>query len=199
VARELVPGCGVVALAADLPALRPEQLTAALREAARLGPAARGIVADARGTGTVLLAAGPEAELSPTFGGASRRAHVEGGASDLTDVLADAVPGLRRDVDTLDDLADAATLGVGPATRDLLERAPTAAAPVDLQATVRRWSPTTGGAAVTDDGRDLVLPPGLRLVGLRGLRPGQRVRLRCAVGSDGGAQVEAAGLVTERF
>jgi hypothetical protein len=75
---------------------------------------------------------------------------------------------------------------VGPATRALL----------DVQATVRSWSPETGGSAVTDTGQELDLPGGLRLVGLRGLRPGQRVRLR-SVATDGGPRVESVGLVTE--
>jgi 2-phospho-L-lactate guanylyltransferase len=109
---------GVAAIAADLPALRSEELTEALRHAdaaaRESGPLglARSFVADAAGTGTVLLAAPPGAVLEPCFGAGSAAAHRASGAVPL----AGAWPGLRRDVDTPADLAEAFVLGVGPRT-----------------------------------------------------------------------------------
>ena len=161
------PGRGVVALAADLPALRPEELERVLRAAP---DGERSLVADAAGTGTVLLAAAAGVGLDPRFGPSSRVGHVEAGVADLTDAVGD-LPGLRRDVDTLDDLASAADLGVGPATRARLP---------ERQATVRAWDGATGSAElVTDAGEAIALGPGVRLVGsLRDLRTGQRVQFR---------------------
>jgi 2-phospho-L-lactate guanylyltransferase len=109
---------GVAALAADLPALRGEDLTEALRraesEAYARGPRAlvRSFVADASGSGTVLLAAPPGAVLEPCFGADSAAAHEASGAV----ALSGAWPSLRRDVDTATDLAAAFALGVGPRT-----------------------------------------------------------------------------------
>src|SRR4051812_25310669 len=76
VAADRWPRRSVVALAADLPALRPEELERVLRVAA---DGERYLVADVAGTGTVLLAAAPGAPLDPRFGPGSRRAHVEAG------------------------------------------------------------------------------------------------------------------------
>jgi 2-phospho-L-lactate/phosphoenolpyruvate guanylyltransferase len=111
------PGRGVAAVSADLAALRATELRAALLAAA--GPG-RAVLADAAGSGTVLLTAGPGVALRPEFGPASRAAHVRSGARDLTGALGGAVPGLRRDVDTLADLRAALALGVGPATARIL-------------------------------------------------------------------------------
>jgi 2-phospho-L-lactate guanylyltransferase len=113
---------GLAALAADLPALRAEDLTDALR-AADAATATRAFVADAAGTGTVLLASSPEAGLEPCFGPNSAAAHAASGAQQL----AGAWPSLRRDVDTAADLADAVRLGVGPRTAALATRMPAAA------------------------------------------------------------------------
>jgi 2-phospho-L-lactate/phosphoenolpyruvate guanylyltransferase len=147
---------GVVALTADLPALRPAELTAALRAAARhdappppaapstaapstaapstaapstagpggsgwaaQDPGGRAFVADAAGTGTVLLAALHGRPLQPRFGPGSAAAHAAGGAVRLDGDW----PGLRRDVDTALDLAAARALGVGRHTRELLHGA----------------------------------------------------------------------------
>ncbi|GGJ90841.1 hypothetical protein GCM10010123_20840 [Pilimelia anulata] len=113
-----VPAAGpgpVAVLVGDLPALRPAELAAALAAAAGHP---RALVADAAGTGTTLLAAAAAAALRPAFGAGSRARHGRGGAADLTAAV-DA-PGLRRDVDTLADLAAARALGVGPHTARLL-------------------------------------------------------------------------------
>jgi 2-phospho-L-lactate guanylyltransferase len=116
------PGTGVVVLAADLPALRPAALAAVLRALDRPEPPTprtAGVVADAAGIGTVLLAAAAGTTLVPAFEGGSFAKHRAGGAVDLTG-LADA--GMRRDVDTVADLAAAVQLGVGAATAAALAR-----------------------------------------------------------------------------
>lgn len=104
------PALRLAAVCADLPALRPEDLAAALAVA----PADRvSFVADAARTGTtVLLAPGLE-EFHPAFGPGSREAHLDQGALELD--VPDA-PGLHRDVDDPTDLADALALGAGART-----------------------------------------------------------------------------------
>ncbi|MER7420801.1 2-phospho-L-lactate guanylyltransferase, partial [Micromonospora peucetia] len=100
---------------ADLPALRPAELAAALHAAQAPPPEVRRYVADAPGRGTVLLAAPPGVPLDPRFGVGSAAAHAASGALALTGDW----PSLRRDVDTADDLAAAARLGLGPCTAAL--------------------------------------------------------------------------------
>jgi 2-phospho-L-lactate/phosphoenolpyruvate guanylyltransferase len=102
------PSSGTAALSADLPALRPAELGQALSAAAAWPTA---FVADAAGDGTTLYAATPGAAFRPAFGLASRARHAAGGAVELA---LDGIPGLRRDVDTPDDLRGAAGLGLGP-------------------------------------------------------------------------------------
>jgi 2-phospho-L-lactate guanylyltransferase len=102
------PGLAVAAMCADLPCLRTADLTDAL--SAGLTP--RWFVADAAGTGTTLLAAGPGVGLDPHFGAGSARRHEESGAAPVRAELAT----LRRDVDTGDDLAAARELGLGEHT-----------------------------------------------------------------------------------
>jgi 2-phospho-L-lactate guanylyltransferase len=106
-------GHGVAALSADLPALRPDELAAALRQCARR----RSFVADAAGTGTTLLGAPDGGPLDPRFGRDSAKAHLVSGAApvDLDDI-----DSVRRDVDTAADLAAATRLGVGPRTTAVL-------------------------------------------------------------------------------
>jgi 2-phospho-L-lactate guanylyltransferase len=106
------PGLAVAAMCADVPCLVPDDLAAAL--GAGLSP--RWFVADAAGTGTTLLAAGPGTDLEPHFGTGSARRHEESGAVPVRA----AVPTLRLDVDTEDDLARAAELGVGRHTATAL-------------------------------------------------------------------------------
>ena len=107
--RLVDPDVAVAAMCADLPSLRAEDLTDAL--SAGLTP--RWFVADAPGTGTTLLAAGPGVDLEPHFGAGSARRHEESGAAPVRAEVAT----LRRDVDTEDDLAAARALGVGDAHR----------------------------------------------------------------------------------
>ena len=100
---------GVAALSADLPALRPAELALALTRAQAHD---RAFVPDHQGTGTVLYAAAAGAAFRPAFGAESRRAHALTAQQLETDGLAS----LRRDVDTISDLAYAAGLGLGPRT-----------------------------------------------------------------------------------
>lgn len=97
---------GVAALAADLPALRTDELTAALQAASTR---TRSYVADAAGTGTVLLTAPAGVGLEPCFGEASAAAHLASGAVPLVGDW----PSLRLDVDTAADLTEAVLLGLG--------------------------------------------------------------------------------------
>jgi 2-phospho-L-lactate guanylyltransferase len=111
-AREF-PDHGVVALSADLPALRPAELTAAL---AACGTG-RSFVIDLPGTGTTMLTASPGVPLDPRFGVGSALAHQASGAVPVDLVAIDSV---RRDVDTAADLAQAVQLGVGPWTAEMM-------------------------------------------------------------------------------
>ena len=108
VASDRWPDSGVAALAADLPALRPGELSRALRAAVAAGGAA--FVPDAAGIGTTMYAVAPGVAFRPMFGGASRARHASAGAVELS---LDGVPGLRRDVDTPEDLRAAVALGAG--------------------------------------------------------------------------------------
>ncbi|MGP4017959.1 2-phospho-L-lactate guanylyltransferase [Saccharopolyspora sp. 5N708] len=96
------------ALQADLPALRPAELGAAISAAGD----DRSCCPDRHGTGTTLLLAEPGRPLDPRFGPDSAEAHAETGAKTLLGPW----DSLRCDVDTEADLAAAITLGVGPRT-----------------------------------------------------------------------------------
>ena len=112
-------GSAVAALSSDLPALRPEELAAALTAAEFLP---RSFVADAQGTGTTLLAA-VGTPLRPRFGRGSAEAHRRDGAVPL----AGGWPGLLRDVDTPADLRAALDLGTGARTSALIRTSPSLA------------------------------------------------------------------------
>ena len=117
VAAQRWPGTGLAALTADLPALSPSELAAALRSAAPEGtPAQASFVPDAAGVGTTMYAVPPGGEFRPLFGGTSRARHAAAGAIELA--FGD-MTGLRRDVDTPDDLRAALALGAGPRTAAL--------------------------------------------------------------------------------
>ena len=107
----------VGALQADLPALRPADLTEAV---ARAG-GRRAFCADRSGTGTTLLLSAAGGPLTPRFGAGSAGAHAGSGAVAVGAGLAS----LRCDVDTPGDLGVAAALGVGPKTSALAGRKPT--------------------------------------------------------------------------
>ena len=104
------PELHLVALCADLPALRPDELTLAL--AAAQGPG-MAFVADADGVGTTAVVAADLDAFRPAFGPGSRQRHLDAGAREVEGV---AVPSLRRAVDDRDSLAEAVRLGVGPRT-----------------------------------------------------------------------------------
>ncbi|MFF0487485.1 2-phospho-L-lactate guanylyltransferase [Nocardia sp. NPDC004068] len=105
----------LLALQADLPALRADELCDMLATAP---PTGRSLVADHTGHGTAALLVRDEtAPLAPRFGPGSARRHIDSGAKDLGGHW----PGLRLDVDTAADLDDAAALGVGPATAAVLD------------------------------------------------------------------------------
>jgi 2-phospho-L-lactate/phosphoenolpyruvate guanylyltransferase len=105
------PDDGVAALVGDLPALQPADLGAALAAAAQYAAA---FVPDRSGTGTTLLTAAPGTPLAPRFGAGSAVRHA------AVAVRLAAGPGLRHDVDTAADLADAARLELGPHTAAVL-------------------------------------------------------------------------------
>ncbi|WP_333777649.1 2-phospho-L-lactate guanylyltransferase [Streptomyces sp. IBSBF 3136] len=105
--REIHPDAAVAALNADLPALRPLELSRVLDAAAEFP---RAFLADAATLGTTLLAAAPGRELSPAFGTDSRARHRLSGAAELGLAGVDSV---RQDVDTGEDLRAALALGVG--------------------------------------------------------------------------------------
>jgi len=101
------PADGIAVLVGDLPALRPDELSATLAAAERHE---RGFVPDRSGEGTTMLTARPGLEVMPQFGPDSAARHASAA------VALPAGPGLRQDVDTAHDLRDAVALGVGPAT-----------------------------------------------------------------------------------
>lgn len=114
--RAADPDTSVGALQADLPALLPTELDAAVR--AGLAGGARAFCADRTGTGTTLLLAAAGYALGPCFGAASAAAHRATSARELTGDW----PGLRCDVDTPADLAVAGGLALGRHTRVALGR-----------------------------------------------------------------------------
>ena len=118
VAAERWPGDGVIALAADLPAISAASLHDVVAGMRRSPASGSWVVADAGGIGTAVLATAPGTTMVPAYEGPSFAAHRAAGAADLTPYAA---PGLRRDVDTVADLTAAIALGVGPATSAALE------------------------------------------------------------------------------
>lgn len=115
-ARTRHPGAMPVALCADLPCLRPEDLAAALGQ---VDPGGSWFVADADGRGTTTFAA-PYDAFAPRFGAESRTAHLAAGAVEVAGELAT----LRRDVDDEAALAAALRLGVGAFTADAVALLP---------------------------------------------------------------------------
>ncbi|MGJ7441518.1 NTP transferase domain-containing protein [Aquipuribacter sp. MA13-6] len=129
--------CGL--LLADLPALRPEDLSGTLSACLGLlgllgedvAPGRDGLprrtsaapvmvtVPDADGDGTVLLCAARPGDLRPRFGSGSATAHAA-----VAHVLGDVPEGVRRDVDTDEHLRCAVALGVGPRTAQVLAAQP---------------------------------------------------------------------------
>jgi len=101
-----------VALCADLPALRPDELAGVLAEVVELGASGRSaFVRDRAGAGTTPYAA-PAGRFDPSFGVGSAALHAAAGA---VEVGADAIS-VRTDVDDFADLGAALVAGVGPHT-----------------------------------------------------------------------------------
>lgn len=115
VARDRRQGCPVLLVSADLPALRAAELERVLEAAGRVEAA---FVCDAAGTGTTVLTMGPRSRVQPMFGPRSRAAHRRAGYVEL---ILPNIASVRRDVDTSVDLWDAARLGLGEATRAVLD------------------------------------------------------------------------------
>jgi 2-phospho-L-lactate guanylyltransferase len=109
-ARRRRPHTIPVAVCADLPALSPADLDAALALADSIPGAA--FVSDQDGVGTTLYTA-PYDAFEPHFGSGSRSGHLAAGAGEIVGEL----PSLRRDVDDSEALAQAASLGLGAHTR----------------------------------------------------------------------------------
>lgn len=114
-ARREQPDAYVAVVLGDLPALQAPDLQAGLASCARYD---RAVVPDADGTGTVLLTVASGLPLHPRFGAGSASRH----AYDAVRLDLD-LPRLRRDVDDVHALAQAAVLGVGRHTAALLARA----------------------------------------------------------------------------
>ncbi|WP_433759825.1 2-phospho-L-lactate guanylyltransferase [Nocardia sp. CA-135398] len=104
----------LLALQADLPALRPDELSDMLTTAPE---GVRSVVVDHAGSGTAaLVVRDTVAPLDPRFGPGSARRHIAAGAVDLHGDW----PGLRLDVDTAEDLDRAVELGAGDSTGAVL-------------------------------------------------------------------------------
>ncbi|MEO6882123.1 MAG: 2-phospho-L-lactate guanylyltransferase [Mycobacteriaceae bacterium] len=160
-ALQLCSDAPTLVLQPDLPALR----TADLRHVLSRSGSSRVAVPDAAGTGTTVLHSPTGAALHPLFGPGSACAHASSGARLLSEVPR----GLRTDVDTAEDLADALAIGVGPATAAVLDSTGTVATVAGPAA--------EGYVLRTDDGRRLdVATAVVRQGGWRALRVGQRVR-----------------------
>jgi 2-phospho-L-lactate guanylyltransferase len=105
----------VAVLLGDLPALTSTELASTLSLAAGRPLA---FVPDADGVGTVLTTALPGSLHLPAFGGGSRAAHLAAGYLEL-DVPRDS--GLRRDVDTAEQLRSIPPERLGARTREALD------------------------------------------------------------------------------
>ncbi|MDR6906047.1 2-phospho-L-lactate guanylyltransferase [Agromyces sp. 3263] len=106
----------VAVLLGDLPGLHPEELDRALEAAAR-HPLA--FVRDADGTGSTLATASDGVAFEPRFGPDSAARHVAAG---FVELAASDLPGLTRDVDTVDGLEIVLHHGVGDHTAEAVAR-----------------------------------------------------------------------------
>jgi 2-phospho-L-lactate guanylyltransferase len=162
----------VMACVGDLPALRRDSILRIL-DASRAHR--RSFVADASGVGTTILVA-HHVDLAPQFQGRSAAAHYASGAVSLSnEAIGSPIADARRDVDTEADLAVAIGLGVGPATRALVDHETGRLGRYEL-ITATQWR-TTGGeqVAVTASGRRIALPAEALGDELRHVRVGQRL------------------------
>ncbi len=105
----------VLAIMGDLPCVRAADvadLVVAAEAALVAGDAPGVFVGDTAGTGTTCVYA-PVTGFHPAFGRRSRARHRAAG---LAELRLDSLSRLRRDVDSLPDLADALRIGAGPNT-----------------------------------------------------------------------------------
>lgn len=162
----------VLACVGDLPALQPGTVSGVLAASPVPG---RSFLPDASGTGTTMLVA-RDVDLDPRFQGLSATAHEESGALRLTEerVGAPLADG-RQDVDTEAELAPAVALGVGPATRALLEGPGGTLAAYTVITTTSHSDDQGRALVVAASGHRLALPRAALADGLRDLRPGQRL------------------------
>lgn len=110
----------VAVLPGDLPSLTSAELDAALDEVHRLPPeVAMAVIADRQAVGTTLLAARDAGQLDPHYGADSLRRHLAAGARALP---APADSGIRRDVDTVADLAAVTAGSTGRLVAELIAR-----------------------------------------------------------------------------
>ena len=116
VAHELWPLSDVAVFTGDLPALTAADVERTLTRAADYD---RAMVADEEGIGTTTLLARAGVALTPRFGAGSRAAHEAAGHHPL-DLPASS--SIRRDVDTVADLAEVLRRGVGAHTSALIAR-----------------------------------------------------------------------------
>lgn len=126
-ARAAAPASNIAIVTGDLPALTVADVENALALAAAHE---RSMIPDEEGTGTtaLLTLASAAAALTPRFGAGSRAAHEAAGHIPL------AIPptaSIRRDVDTVANLAEALHLGVGPYTSALIASTSRAMAAVE--------------------------------------------------------------------
>jgi 2-phospho-L-lactate guanylyltransferase len=169
----------ILACVGDLPALRSESV---LRILDTSMAHQRSFVADASGVGTTMLVA-HSVELQPQFQGRSAAAHHASGAVSLSaEMIRSPLADARRDVDTEADLAAAIDLGVGPATKALIDLGKGRLGRYEL-ITATEWRNADGELlAVTSEGRRIPLPVEALGSELRHARLGQRLH---AVEADG--------------
>ncbi|CAN5461871.1 hypothetical protein BH10ACT8_BH10ACT8_15230 [soil metagenome] len=110
--RMAAPDAALLAMVADLPCLRAEDVLGVIEQAAGHR---RSFVADVEGSGTTMLAVTTGVELLPQFGIGSAGRHAAGGSIALR-----AARTARCDVDTPADLQQCLALGVGTHTRSML-------------------------------------------------------------------------------
>jgi 2-phospho-L-lactate guanylyltransferase len=169
----------VMACVGDLPALRPESVLLVLD--ASLAHQ-RSFVADASGIGTTILVAHNVA-LAPQFQGRSAAAHYASGAVSLSEeAFGSPIADARRDVDTEADLAAAIGLGVGQATKALIDPETGRLGCYEL-ITATQWRNAHGNQlAITASGRRITLPAEALGKTLRHAKVGQRLHSVAAAG-----------------
>ena len=109
------PAEPIVVIPGDLPSLTPGALAEALE---MMADCETSFVPDAEDSGTTLLSAATPQLLRPLYGAASGRRHCAHGSPPIMNVD----PRVRRDVDTMFDLACALQLGVGEETGQAAHR-----------------------------------------------------------------------------